>query len=54
MLSQKQCPLQRNKTNFCLQNVTGEQIHGPTLKSLTDESCQRDLMETNTPKKVSF
>lgn len=25
-------------------NVTGEQIHGPTLKSLTDESCQRDLI----------
>lgn len=22
------------------------------MKSLTDESCQRDLIETNTPKKV--
>ncbi|PFX25190.1 Retrovirus-related Pol polyprotein from transposon 17.6 [Stylophora pistillata] len=31
-------------------NVTGEQIHGPTSTSSTDKSCQRDLMETNTPK----
>ena len=44
----------QDNTKTQKQNVTGVQIDGPISSNLIDESCQRDLTETNTPKEVSI